>query len=129
MKILIVEDEPKVLEGLKAYFEVNGHQVMASATGQGGIDLLPAYQPNVALLDLWLKDKVNGMEVLKHARQVSPQTAVIIITGFQEDASREEAIRAGACAVLRKPIQLDELDTLIAQITSKPALHQPDPGH
>lgn len=120
MKILIVEDEPKVLEGLRAYCEVNGHTVQTADTGQGGMELVERYQPDIALLDLWLKDKINGMEVLKRARETSPLTAVIIITGFQEESSREDAIRAGARALLRKPIQLDELDSLIAQIVQRP---------
>ena len=116
MVILIVEDEPKVAEGLRAYFEVSGHQVVLSDTGQEAIGLVEQQHPDVALVDLWLKDKVSGLDVLRASRQRSPKTVVIIVTGLEEDAATDEAMQAGALAVLRKPIQLDQLDDLVTHI-------------
>lgn len=115
MTIVIVEDEPKVLDLLKGYFEASGHRVLGSETGQGALELLQRQRPDLLLLDLWLKGKINGLGVLKEAKQLSPQTIVIVITGLEE-SSQEELVKLGAAALVKKPIRLDELDQLVSQV-------------
>lgn len=115
MIIAIVEDEPKIQELLKAHFEGQGHQVIASDSGEGGIVLARQHQPAVMLLDMWLKGKIGGLGVLKETRTLSPSTKVVIVTGFDE-SSQEDLLKLGAAALLRKPIRLEELDALVAQL-------------
>ncbi len=115
MKILIAEDESKLLESLQAYFQAAGHTVAGTETGQGAIDALRAGAPDVLLLDMWLKDAVSGMQVLKEAKQIAPKTTVIVITGLEEESIEQDVLQLGALALLRKPIRLDELDRLITQ--------------
>ena len=114
MTILVVEDEPKVLELLLMYFKAKGHQTAGSDSGEGGIQLLQQHQPDVILLDVRLKGKLGGVDVLKAARQQHPKVRVIIITGF-ENAPESEFLQLGAFAVIKKPVRLEELESLIAQ--------------
>ena len=115
MKLLVVEDETKILELLKGYFESQGHQVEGTETGEGALTLLESFQPDVTLLDLWLKGGTPGMDVLKGASRVAPKTKVVIVTGFDE-ALAPEAFQLGAVAFLKKPVQLEELQELVARI-------------
>ncbi|MBI3320425.1 MAG: response regulator [Candidatus Omnitrophica bacterium] len=119
MKILIVEDEPKVAGLLAAHFTGRGHQVWTSETGQGALALVDQHQPHAILLDLWLKGKMNGVEVLKEVKRTRPETTVVVVTGLEE-SSFNELLRLGALAVLKKPIRLDELDQLLQQVREQP---------
>ena len=120
MTILIVEDEPKALQLLKAHFESGGHQVLGCDTGEAAIALLGQHHPQVMLLDLWLKGAVNGLGVLKEVKRVSPHTKVIVVTGF-EDTSQEDVVKLGAAALLKKPIRLEELNRFIESVCNASA--------
>lgn len=120
MKILIVEDEPKVARLMAAHFTGKGHQVWTSETGQAALELVSQHQPQTILLDLWLKGKMNGVEVLKEVKRTRPETTVVVVTGLEE-SSYQELLRLGALAVLKKPIRLDELDQLLQQVPEPPA--------
>ena len=115
MKVLIVEDEPKVAQIFTSHFQRQGHEVFTSDTGDGALEQLKQHQPEFMLLDLWLKDSTNGMMVLKQLRQVSPKTVTVVSTGLEE-TSQDEVIRLGAAALLRKPVRLDELDALVTSL-------------
>jgi len=123
MTLLIVEDESKVLHVLATHFEEQGHTVLTSETGEGALALLAQHHPDAMLLDLWLKGKLNGVGVLKEFPRLSPKTAVIVITGLEE-SPQEEVVQLGAKALLRKPIRLDELDRLLAQVCQHPSGEQ-----
>ncbi len=112
MTILIVEDEPKAAKLLTSYFAGKGYEVLSADSGERALELLQSRQPDLALLDLWLKGKLNGMGVLKGLTRASPKTKAIVITGLDESA-KAEALRLGAIAFLRKPIRLDDLDQLL----------------
>jgi len=119
MIILIVEDEPKVQQLLKGHFEQQGHQMFGTGIGEEAIQLLRAHQPDVMLLDLWLKGKIDGMGVLKEAKTISPKTKVIVATGFEESPN-EQIAKLGA-TLLKKPIRLEELDALLKQTQAGPS--------
>lgn len=116
MQILIVEDEPKVLQLLTVHFQAQGHRILSSETGEGALDLLEHHRPDILLVDILLKGKVDGLEVLQRAKALNPQVKVVVITGSDE-VSHDDVIRLGA-AFLKKPIRLDDLDQLLRQLTS-----------
>ena len=113
MKILIVEDEPKVLELMTQHFQDQDYQVIGSDTGPGGLALVRE-KPDVAFVDLWLKGSSDGRAVLKELKRVSPQTRAVVVTGTEaDDPPEEEMAQLGAVACLKKPIRLEELDALL----------------
>ena len=117
MKILVVEDEPKVLELMLRHFQEQGHEAIGSDTCPGAMALLPSC-PDVAFVDLWLKGSSDGRTVLKELRRVSPGTKAVIVTGTEaEDPPEEEMVQFGAVACLKKPIRLDDLDNLLQDLS------------
>ena len=118
MRVLIAEDEPKVREFLQLHFQMAGHQVDGTPSAQGIREHLSRQAPDVLLLDMWLQDSKDGFAVLEEARRLAPRTAIIVITGIEEDTTRERALKLGALALLNKPIRLEELDSLVAGLSS-----------
>ena len=117
MKILVVEDEPKVVDIIRNHFVGQGHEVFSSETGQGALDLLERHRPDLMLLDLWLKDAINGLAVLKERPRLSAKTTVIVMTGL-EDSSQDELVSLGAAALMRKPVRLEELSDLVTHVSA-----------
>ena len=114
MTILIVEDEPKVLELLSMFFTGRGHRVLTNESGEGALPLLDQ-KPDVLVLDMWLKGRLNGMDVMKEARRRLPSISIVVITGL-EDVPQDELVAHGVTALMRKPIRLEELDLLLKQV-------------
>ncbi|MFW6331198.1 MAG: response regulator transcription factor, partial [Gemmatimonadota bacterium] len=78
--ILLVDDDPRVLEVLNGYFDRRQWTVHRSATGQGGVRRYELERPDLVLLDLQLPD-LNGIAVLNRIRRFDEDATVIMLTG------------------------------------------------
>ena len=116
MRILIAEDEPKARQFLVEHFQAAGYEVEGTSSSLGIFEGLHRRPADVLLLDMWLEDSTDGLAVLREVRNMSPKTSVIVITGVEEDATREEVFQLGASAMFQKPIRLDELDDAITRL-------------
>lgn len=87
-KILIVEDEPSLLEMYKLYFERAGYEVIISENGLNTLDVAIEKKPNLILLDI-LMPKVDGWEVLKQLKS-DPETKLIPVIVFSNLAQSDE---------------------------------------
>lgn len=101
--ILLVEDEESVRESLKEILEMNGYSVIASPTGEEGIELARKIEFDIVLSDLTLPG-MSGIDVIRSVKSASPDTACIIITGNPSIESTVEAMRLGAFTYLEKPV-------------------------
>src|SRR6266699_3650854 len=106
--ILIIEDDPALLRGLKDNFESQGYRVSTAHDGQKGLDALLKEPPNLLLLDLMLP-KVNGYEVCRMARSHQLDLPIIMLTakGQEEDIIR--GLELGADDYVTKPFSIREL--------------------
>ncbi len=108
--ILLVDDEPEILETTKWAFEMNGYQVFTAANGAEALQWVQNSHPNVLLIDYKLP-KMTGIELLQAVRASDHRVPAIIITGLTQDVDRVEAEcqAAGAFAFLRKPLRMEEV--------------------
>src|SRR5437764_14353667 len=85
-RILIIEDEPALLRGLKDAFAAKGCEVVTAMEGETGLNLALSAQPDLILLDIMLP-KVNGYEVCREIREQGLEMPIIILTlkGQEED--------------------------------------------
>lgn len=117
-KILVVDDEQSLREVLSIMLKRTGYAVTSVADGEEAIELL-----NKDIFDLVITDlrmpKIDGMEVLKAAKSASPETVVLIITGFASADSGVEAMKQGAYDYLTKPFQVDEVQMIIRNALEK----------
>ncbi|MGB9724012.1 MAG: response regulator transcription factor [Chloroflexia bacterium] len=106
--ILVVEDEPGVLQPLRDILQRAGYVVTAVDSGEAALDEIARQEFDLALIDIKLKG-ISGMEVLAVLRERSPDTVAIILTAHATLETAVEALRQGAHDYLFKPCRTEEL--------------------
>ncbi|MGH9939284.1 MAG: sigma-54-dependent transcriptional regulator [Blastocatellia bacterium] len=107
-KVLVIDDDPAMLDLARFQLEDNGYEVTSAATGAQGLRLVAELHHEVALTDLILPD-FNGIELVAKLKEASPGTEVIMITGFGSVTEAIEATKAGAFHFIVKPVEFEEL--------------------
>ena len=107
-KILVVDDDEFALRSMVRALGGESYQVVTAASGSEAIDLLKHGSFDLVLTDLKMPE-VDGLEVLRQAREIAPQAVVLILTGYASLESAIEAMRQGAYDYLVKPCSDGEL--------------------
>jgi DNA-binding response OmpR family regulator len=107
-KVLIVEDEPGLLEGLAHNFKFEGYEVVTAADGKEGLKLALKERPDLIVLDLMLPEK-DGFEVLREYRQRNATSPVLILTARSLESDLIQGFDLGADDYLTKPLSVAEL--------------------
>jgi len=106
-QILVVDDEPNLLQAVRTALERNGALVRAAETGEAALTALSRYHPDLILLDLGLPD-MDGTEVIRRVRErESIPIVVLSVRGAERD--KVTALDLGADDYLTKPFGVDEL--------------------
>jgi DNA-binding NtrC family response regulator len=113
VRILVVDDEPSMTEGLKQNLVEEGYLVDTAATGAEAIERFDQGGHHLAICDLQLPD-VDGLEVMRHIKDANPLAEVIVLTGHGSVAKAVEATKAGAFDFVEK--DNFEFDTLLRRI-------------
>src|SRR3954471_11047449 len=106
--ILIIEDEPHIVMGLRDSLEFEGFGVMSAGKGKDGIQLARAENPDAVILDLMLPD-VNGYAVCEELRRISPFMPIIMLTARSQETDKIRGLDAGADDYVTKPFSVNEL--------------------
>ncbi|MEW6608973.1 MAG: response regulator [bacterium] len=112
--ILIVDDDEGIRENLCRILEEKGYRIYLAKDGQEALLMLKTGLYHCIILDLKLP-KVDGIVVLKEAKQVNPNVVVIVITGYDLPDLLNEARYLSAYACLKKPIDTAELLKLLKE--------------
>jgi CheY-like chemotaxis protein/two-component sensor histidine kinase len=118
--ILVVDDNIDAAESLALLLELSGHKTKTAHNGMSGLELAEHFKPEVILLDIGLPD-INGYEVAQQIRQ-QPWGAnmfLIAATGWGQDKDKELAASAGFDKHLTKPIDFQQLNLLLQNISIK----------
>jgi NADPH-dependent glutamate synthase beta subunit-like oxidoreductase/Pyruvate/2-oxoacid:ferredoxin oxidoreductase delta subunit len=110
--ILVVDDEAVVRESLRDWLIDDGYQVEIAEDGDAALKAIDRRDFGVAIVDLMLPGK-NGIEVLREAKARRPYLKGIIITAYASVPTAVEAMKEGVIDYLPKPVQLNQLETLI----------------
>jgi DNA-binding NtrC family response regulator len=113
--LLIVDDEPQVLDLLRRFAERVGFAVVSAASGRQALTLLRERRADMALVDLHMPD-IGGLDVLKSIRETDPSCQVVLITGFASIDTAVDAVKLGARDYLSKPLDLPRLDQLLCSV-------------
>ena len=108
MKVLIVEDEPKVGKALSEGLKANGYEVTLAQTGEDGFFLANSHAFDVIVLDVMLPGR-NGIEILRTLRKQGMQVPVLLLTAKDSIEDRVLGLDAGADDYLVKPFAFPEL--------------------
>lgn len=120
MKILIIDDEPAIVQFLKTGLEANMYIVESAGDGERGAFLGRTGTYDLIILDYMLP-KMNGVEVLKDIRQENKHVPILILTVKSEFHDKEELFQLGADDYLTKPFLFEELLLHIKALLKRPA--------
>jgi DNA-binding NtrC family response regulator len=121
--ILLVDDEIINLENIGHFLGGKGYRISTAKSGSAAIELLRQTDFDLVVTDLKMGD-VDGVQVLKTARELQPKIEVIMVTGYATVSSAVEVMSSGAFYYMPKPIKLNELYALVTQATEKAMLRQ-----
>lgn len=108
MKVLLIEDEPKLNSFIKKGLQQNGYVVDAVTNGSEGLEMASTSEFDLVLLDVMLPGQ-NGYEVLKNMRDFNVNIPVIMISALGDTENVIKGLDMGATDYLRKPFSFDEL--------------------
>ena len=106
--ILVIEDEPGIVDFLERGLQAQGFDVISAADGDSGIEKALGEGVDLVVLDMMLPGR-SGLEVLEHLRASNPALPVIVLTALNEIEHRVTGLDAGAVDYLIKPFSLSEL--------------------
>jgi DNA-binding response OmpR family regulator len=107
-RILIIEDEPDLVRGLRDALEFEGFEIVTSGLGRDGVKLARERAPDLVLLDLMLPD-INGFSVCEEIRGVNRVLPIIMLTARSQDTDKIRGLDAGADDYVTKPFSVGEL--------------------
>ncbi|MFQ5789179.1 MAG: sigma-54-dependent transcriptional regulator [Acidobacteriota bacterium] len=111
--LLVIDDQASIRESMVITFRREGYQVQGAESGEGALEIISRQPLDLVITDLRLSG-MNGIEVLKRVKEMSPDTEVVVMTAYGTIEGAVEAIKSGAYDYLTKPFQPEEL-TLVAR--------------
>lgn len=103
LKVLLIDDDPGILRVMTIALEDEGHEVISAGDGKSGLELCAAESPDIVITDIRMPG-MDGMEVLKKAKEMDPDREVIVATAFTDITYAVEALRLDASDFILKPI-------------------------
>ena len=113
-KALVIDDDKATLELMKFQLEAEDFAVTMAESGKAGLQAVETNQFDIILTDLNLPD-FDGIEMVRRCKEISPDTEIIMVTGFGSTEKAIEATKAGAFYYVEKPVEFEELIVLISK--------------
>jgi two-component system alkaline phosphatase synthesis response regulator PhoP len=107
-KILIVEDEPNMVSGLRDIFEFEGHQVITAGDGVAGLERAIAESPDLVILDVMMP-RMSGLDVCRQLKSKRPSIPIIMLTARGQEVDKVVGLELGADDYVTKPFSIREL--------------------
>ncbi|MBQ6384995.1 MAG: response regulator [Lachnospiraceae bacterium] len=118
LTVYIADDEVWITLGLKKLLEKSGYEVWVVGTANNGLtakEEIGTFRPDVVFTDIRMPG-LTGLELLREIPQVSPDTKVVMISGYAEFSYAQEAVQHHAYDYLLKPIKAEELDRVLKNL-------------
>lgn len=111
-KILVVDDEPSMLEFLKIMLKKEGYGVDCTTSGKEAIEFCEELSYDMVITDIKMP-QVTGLDVLHRIKEIAPETVIILITAYATMETAIEAMKEGAYDYITKPFKVDEIKSII----------------
>ena len=112
--LMIVDDDPAVLETLELALTWKGYDVVTAESGEAAASAARTVDVDLVLTDLRMGE-MNGLQTMLAIKALKPNVRVMIVTGFASAAMEAELMEAGAYAIVTKPFALDDLFAAVRQ--------------
>ncbi|HEX6791632.1 MAG TPA: response regulator, partial [Candidatus Krumholzibacteria bacterium] len=121
LSILVVDDEPIVVQSLGDWFRQDGHRVDTAQNSREALTLVGEKDYDLAFLDIKMPG-VDGLELQQRLAAVKPEMTVIIMTAYASVETAVKALKAGAYDYIAKPFDPDELSLIVKRATEHRSL-------
>jgi len=111
-KMLVIDDDQTVLSSCKRIFDSEGFDVIVTASPEEGLSLVLDTYFDIVLCD-WMMPGIDGMDVISKLDEISPGSAVVMISGYPSIGRATEAMKRGAMDYIAKPFTPDEIITAV----------------
>jgi DNA-binding response OmpR family regulator len=122
-KVLVVDDEPKIVQMVRLYLERDGHTVLTARDGPSALDAFRRERPDLVVLDLMLPG-IDGLEVCRAIRRES-EVPIVMLTARAEEADKLIGLELGADDYLTKPFSPRELAARVRAVLRRAAPRPP----
>jgi two-component system response regulator HydG len=120
LRILVVDDQSSVRELLRAVLEGDGHEVETASSGEEAVGALGAGFQDLVIMDIRMPG-LDGVAALSRMKELSPGTGVVMMTAYASVETAVEAMKLGALDYITKPIDIDEVRTVISRFVESSA--------
>lgn len=119
--LLIIDDEETQVQSLKSFLSKRGYKIFSANDGEKGFDIVKNNLVDIVITDFNMPGW-DGMKVLQKIKELVPETEIVVITAYGTIESAVSLLKAGAFDYITKPIDLDELETILNRIKEKKIL-------
>jgi formate transporter len=117
-KMLVIDDEAIVLDSCRKVFSGDGYDVTVTTSPREGLELAEGSRFDVILCD-WMMPEFSGMDVLEELEKISPESTVVMISGYPNVVRATEALKRGAMDYIAKPFTPDEILETVRRATQR----------
>lgn len=119
LKILIADDEEGLRLSMAGIMEFEGHDVVTACDGHEAIEQVRKGSFDIAFLDIRMPG-INGVDTFREVKKLSPETVVVMMTGYAVNELVREALQEGAYACVNKPFDMERIIDTIKEVSKKP---------
>jgi DNA-binding response OmpR family regulator len=123
-RILVIEDEPQMLLGLRANLELEGYEVQTAGDGEEGLARAGSFSPDLVILDVMLPKK-NGFDVCRELRARSNTTPIVMLTARSAETDKVLGLELGADDYVTKPFSITELLARVRAVLRRTGAQKP----
>jgi signal transduction histidine kinase len=120
-RILVIDDERGPRESLRMVLKYD-YEILLAERVDAGIDLLRENDPDLIIMDIRMPEK-SGIEGLQEIREINPFVSIVMLTGYGDLETAQQAIRFGANDYLQKPFDTDEIQEVVKKYVDRTRLH------
>jgi DNA-binding response OmpR family regulator len=124
-RILIVEDEPAMVAGLRDNFEYEGYEVISAGDGVSGLERALADDPNLVVLDVMMP-RMSGLDVCKQLKAKRPSLPIIMLTARGQEIDKVVGLELGADDYVTKPFSIRELMARVKAVLRRVSAQAPE---
>jgi DNA-binding NtrC family response regulator len=112
MTVLVIDDDPQIRASVGKFLVARGHTVIEAASGEKGLEVIQKTPVDIVITDVRMPG-IDGFEVLRQVKELSPETEVIVITAINESQNAFRAMHEGAFDFFNKPFKIENLNAAI----------------
>ncbi|MCK9199667.1 MAG: response regulator [Gallionella sp.] len=121
MKILVVDDDRRIVKTTRDILKIQGHEPVVAYSGEEGVEKVRTEQPDCVLMDIKMPG-ISGIEALMLMKQITPALPVVLVSAYATNEMMDEARQAGAYAVLSKPLNIQMLLSFLALLRKEESI-------